>query len=266
MKELTIEEIQQESFKVLLKLKEIFDKKGWKYYLAYGTLIGAIRHNGFIPWDDDIDIWVPRDDYEKFIQYCIDNKEELGFYELHHYKTNRKYIYPIARFSDSRYNIKYFNAKDYGLGIFVDIYPLDGIEKDDKQLLRKIHGYERLITLCGSKKLPKGSNLIKNILKIPYYYYSKTKDITKILSKIDQCAQKYQLDKVKNFTCVVWSGVDDCFSINDLGDGINYLFNGEYFPIPNGFDSILKQLYGDYMTMPPIDEQIPHHCYSVYKK
>ena len=85
-KKLSLKEIQEESFKILEKLKEIFDQNGWKYYLAYGTLLGAIRHEGFIPWDDDIDLWVPREDYEKFISYCLNNKEKLKPFELIHYK------------------------------------------------------------------------------------------------------------------------------------------------------------------------------------
>ena len=72
-RDMTIEEIQKGSLTVLKKIREIFDKNGWKYYLAYGTLIGAVRQKGFIPWDDDLDIWVPRQDYEKFITYCKTN-------------------------------------------------------------------------------------------------------------------------------------------------------------------------------------------------
>ena len=125
-KELSLKEIQQGSYEILKVIKRIFDENNWRYYLVYGTLIGAVRHNGFIPWDDDIDIWIPRPDYEKFIDYCIEHKEELYPLELIHYKTNDKYIYPIARMSDSRYIINYDNAKEYGLGLFVALYPVAG--------------------------------------------------------------------------------------------------------------------------------------------
>ena len=78
------------------------------------------------------------DDYEKFIQYCKENKENLKPFEIIHYSTNIKYIYPIARFSNSNYYTEYDNVKDYGLGLFVDIYPLDGINDDDKSYKKRI--------------------------------------------------------------------------------------------------------------------------------
>ena len=148
-KELTLQEIQQETFKVLCKIKEIFDANGWKYYLAYGTLIGAIRHNGFIPWDDDIDIFVPRSDYEKFIDYCIKNKDAIYPFELIHYRTNKNYIFTIGRFSDSRYKIDYNTKKAYGLGLFVDLYPLDFYDLNDKKTISKINRINKKIQILG---------------------------------------------------------------------------------------------------------------------
>ena len=102
-KELTLEEVQLESFKILLKIKEIFDKHGWKYFLAYGTLLGAYRHDGFIPWDDDIDVFVPRKDYDAFIDYAIEHEKELLPFKIIHYKNNPQYVYPIARFTNTEF-------------------------------------------------------------------------------------------------------------------------------------------------------------------
>ena len=76
-KELTLQEIQQASFEILKKIKEICDKEGFKYVLSWGTLIGAVRHKGFIPWDDDIDIMMPRPDHDKLMKYMEEHKDEL---------------------------------------------------------------------------------------------------------------------------------------------------------------------------------------------
>lgn len=266
-KELSLEEIQQGSFQNLVKIKEIFDMNSWKYYLAYGTLIGCIRHKGFIPWDDDIDIWVPRPDYEKFVDYCIKHKEELYPYELIHYKTNDRYIYPIARFSDSRYKIDYTNAKDYGLGLFVDIYPLDGIYKHDLILRKKIESLKKLVDLCGAKNMVKGSSKIKNILKVPYYNIVKHIDINKLLTKLDKLSQKYSYDSSEIFGCW-WGENERNYEKRLLGDNNEIFkeFNGIDFRVPVGYDEILRKVYNNYMELPPEEERVAHHFYTVTKK
>ena len=267
-KELNLQEIQQGSFKVLLKIKEIFDKNGWDYYLTYGTLIGAIRHNGFIPWDDDIDIWVPRPDYEKFINYCIEHEKELKPFELIHYKTNDRYIYPIARFSDSRYKIDYKDAKNYGLGLFVDIYPLDGNKKFDFINILKIRFLIHKAAMCGSSGFVKTKNIFKNILKMPFYHLYKNSNITKVLKKIDELAKKYPYESNDNISCTCWG--DEIWNIkkSELKEGkiLTHEFNGIELNIPKEYDKILKMFYKDYMSLPPENERIAHHFYKAYKK
>lgn len=86
-----------------------------------------MRHKGFIPWDDDVDIMMPRDDYQKLISYFKDNSEKLKPLELFSYYNNEKYPHMISRISDSRYILDVDNEADYGIGLFVDIYPMDGV-------------------------------------------------------------------------------------------------------------------------------------------
>ncbi len=270
-KELTLEQIQQGSFEVLKRIKEIFDENGWKYYLTYGTLLGAIRHEGFIPWDDDIDVWVPRDDYEKFISYCKENNKKLKPFELIHYSTNEKYIYPIARFSDTRYYIDYKDAKDYGLGLFVDIYPLDGVCINDKRLYRKLEHIIKNIRILGRNAFIPSKSRIRTILKYPYYLMIKNKNLNRIIEKIDKISQKYTFEKSKYIDVLCWnSNFDRKFTKNMLDDGKNLEcyknFNGKTFRVPYNYDECLKILYGDYMKLPPENERIAHHYYKAYMK
>lgn len=121
-----MEDIQRVSLDILKQITAICEKERFRYTLAYGTLIGAIRHKGFIPWDDDIDIQMPRPDYERFLSYLIEHP-------CPHLKVfNHKYVkgYPlgISRIADMRYKIEEKILKGHcDMGIFVDVYPVDGL-------------------------------------------------------------------------------------------------------------------------------------------
>ena len=267
--ELNIKEIQVVSFEILKKIKQIFDENNWKYYLAYGTLIGSIRNEGFIPWDDDIDIWVPRPDYERFIEYAKKNKENLKPFELIHYSTNDKYVYPIARFSNSNYFIKYNNIKDYGLGIFVDIYPIDGIKLEDKKHLKQLRKMIKRINLLGNKKYIISKPWIKNIIKYPYYLTIRNNNLSNLLKKIDSLAHKYNYDDELWVDCTTWATEQISFPkkwIENKKEECFKKFNGTMFRVPYDYDNILTRQYGNYMQLPPENKRIPLHDYIAYRK
>ena len=266
-KELTLNEIQQCSFVVLKKIKEICDSNNIKYWLAYGTLIGAIRHKGFIPWDDDIDIQMPRDDYERFVDYCMANKDALKPYELFHYKTNKEYIYPIARFSDSRYHALYHNAKDYGLGVFVDIYPVDECDANSKKLHRKRLFYMTAINLSGYKKIDFNfsKNIIKNLVKLIVFPILRCFNTHKLIVKYDSLF-KNNIFGEGNFSTYIWETRIYYLTKDLFDETIDVMFNGELFPAPKEYDAALKRIYGNYMELPPEEDRIPHHLYSIFQK
>lgn len=264
-KELTLSEIQQESFKALLFFREICEKNNFKYWLCYGTLIGAIRHDGFIPWDDDVDVQMPREDYEKFIDYCINNKNSLLPFELHHFRTNKKYIYPIARFSNSNFYIDYANTKDYGLGTFIDIYPVDNVNINCKKLHSARRKYMSLITFMGQKKYSNKSKGLKGFLKKCEYVYSKLLCPSKVLAKYDSLFIK---SKFGTGYCGCYNWETKIYNVKNgtFDNLIKHKFNGDEFYIPAEYDFILKTIYGDYMKLPPEADRVAHHNYSVYRK
>lgn len=264
--ELTLREIQLNSLDILKKIKEICEIEKITYFLGYGTLLGAVRHQGFIPWDDDIDIMMPREDYERFIKYCIINKEELGCFSLKHYSTSKEYIYPIARFCDTKYRIEYENAKDYGLGLFVDIYPLDGIDLNNKKFIKQLQLKQTLISFCGISGYKSTKSIIKNFIKYPLFLISRLLKINSLLQNIDKTSKKYNYKTSKDVECVIW-GMKYYKTPKILFEKIKLQkFEDDYFNIPVGYDKILKAYYGNYMELPPIEKQIPQHFYKAFKK
>ncbi|WP_173006648.1 LicD family protein, partial [Lactobacillus helveticus] len=126
MKELNLQEIQHAELKNFKFLDKLFKQNGFTYYLAYGTLLGAVRHKGFIPWDDDTDIWMPRKDYSAFLAYCKEHEDELKLFKLSTRENTKNYPYGVARFCNQEYKYVTTNSSEnaFELGVFTDIYPL----------------------------------------------------------------------------------------------------------------------------------------------
>ncbi len=265
MRELSLKEIQAGSLEVLKKLKEICDKERLRFFLFFGTLIGAVREHGFIAWDDDTDVWMPRSDYEKLVDYCIEHAEELKPFELKHYKTCKDYIYPIARLSDSRYVAVCDNTKEYGLGLFVDIYPMDGFNPLDKAHLKKIQKNRAIIGMMGADKFVPAKSVLKTILKLPVYLGLKFRNLNKLLAKQDMLSRKYPFETSEQVDCVLWDKPKTLFR-KDFDGSIDVTFEGVPMPIPSGYDNILSSIYGDYMTPPPETDKVGDHFYRAYKK
>ena len=128
-KVLSLEEIKRIELGILEYLHQVCEKHDIKYFIDFGTLLGAVRHKGFIPWDDDMDICMLREDYEKLQDYLIANPDER--YEVMSYKNNLNYVYPFMKVQDNQtYLLEEDVRIDSNMGIYVDIFPVDGYEDD----------------------------------------------------------------------------------------------------------------------------------------
>lgn len=267
LNELSLREIQIAGLDVLLKFQSICNEHNWKFFLTYGTLLGAVRHEGFIPWDDDIDVWMPRKDYQEFLDYYSSHEQEFQHFKLFHANFVKNYPYAIARFSDIRYFIEYFGIKDYGLGIFIDIYPLDEIDPTDVKLkntqLNRIKDLSRLTT--------KGKSSLKNSIKKVIKPYLLAKNcvisVNELIKKIDIDAQKYNGTNQEYIDVVCWEYRGEPYLKKKmLEDCIFVTFEGYKMPAPKDYKNILTANYGDYMQLPPSEKQIAHHFYKAYRK
>ena len=271
--ELTLPEIQQISYEILLKVKEVCDRCSLKYFLAYGTLIGAVRHNGFIPWDDDLDIMMPRPDYEKFIKYFEENEDSLYPLKVFNKNNTRDYPYMISRVSNVDYILQADNECSYGLGVFIDIYPLDGMGNDYDECIRIKKRAARLSSLCylSTRKKCKRemtSNIVKRIMKYPAFFVSKVLGKKYFMQKLENYKNRFNYSDSNYVSCVVWGSSikRGIFEKSLFDDGIELFFNDQLFNAPKKYKEILSLIYDDYMVLPPEEERIGQHFYKVYKK
>ena len=268
MKELTLQEIQNAELEIMIRIDQICREQGIEYYLQYGTLIGAIRNKGFIPWDDDLDIMMPRAEYERFLEYFRKNAEKLKPLELMHHSVNKKYIYPIARISDSRYIVDYADAIDYGLGIFVDIYPYDGCGntfEEAEEFVESLEDDRRLVRLAGIDHfVPSPIGKFRSLIKRLSFYLFKVVGPHYFVNRLDKKSSSKRYEDYPIVGCTVWTYTP--IKKEWMQTPTEAEFEGHSFYIPNGYDEILKRVYGDYMTPPPEEKRYAHHSYTAYRK
>ena len=269
--ELSIKEIQKISLEILKTVTDLCEILHLHYYLIYGTLLGAVRHNGFIPWDDDIDIMMPRPDYDVLLEYLRNNK--INNLSLYNHITCNDYPYMISRISDDRYIIEAENEKSVGMGIFIDIYPYDGLGKTKKEALKYGLKGDRLSSFCYQATrthfaIETTTSFTRKIIKFPFFIVAKLigKDVFK--KKLEKLANKIDYKNSEYIGCVVWlsGGEKDIFLRKWFDETILIPFENYSFRIPLNYDEILKHIYGDYMKLPPEKDRIGHHCYKAYKK
>lgn len=273
--ELSIKQVQKLSLEILKKVANICEQNDFRYCLIYGTLLGAIRHQGFIPWDDDVDIMMPRPDYDKLLKYFEQHEKELNPLKVFNRTTNRKYLYGITRISDINYEISTENEINCGMGVFIDIYPYDGLGNEKNiaiELLNESKSYLRHIVLSTRKNIsiPVENNWKGKLMYLitwifhhilgPSFYYSRQNKLFRNLPQYDE--SKY----VGPLAWFFEPSQNVIFSLTDFSTLMKAKFDKYEFNIPVEYDKILTQIYGDYMTPPPVEKQIYHHHYKAYKR
>lgn len=273
LKKLEMDEIQKISLEVLKFVADICEKENLDYFLAYGTLIGAVRHKGFIPWDDDVDILMPRKDYQRLIKYMIKNKEELKPFQLFNADTHKDYPYMISRISNTDYPIVVDNEKSYGLGIFVDIIPLDGVGSDlakATKLAKRAKKLSSLYFLSTREKLCRDNtkSAFKMCIKVPAFAFAKLMGKNYFRKKLESLASINDYINSDFVTCVVWStyGEREIYKKSYFEESVVLSFDKYEFNAPKEYDKVLKRLYGDYMKLPKEEDRKGQHLYSVYSK
>ena len=263
MKELSTEELKKIQLDIMSEIDEYCKKNKLTYYLAAGTLIGAVRHKGYIPWDDDIDIFMKRNDYDKFIKNFFSGK---GF-KIVSPENDKKYYLPFAKVIDTNTILKEEVNTKFDLGVYVDVFPLDSI--NEKDFCKFYIKQKLLINMLNLKNLAlKKRNIFKNLIvftgKIILLPFPK-----KILiAKINKNAKKYrnnQCDCLANLMLLMY-GKGDLWKEDYFNDVVYLDFEKNKYLCPKEYDKILTKTYGDYMKFPPKEKQVTHHSFKAYFK
>lgn len=238
MKKLTTKEIQELQFNMLMEITQFCDKNKIRYFLGCGTLCGSIVRGGFFPWDDDIDILMPRDDYERFISKFDTIRLKVLTCE------NKDYYYPYAKVIDTG-TIAYECKQDIpGYGVFVDVFPLDGVPNNIYLWLLKPLKY--LMMSKWGCYLDNRNIFVKIVYKLvsiitkpfPNNYFAK------ILNRI---CRKYSMKKYSKCGVIVhYRKKNEIVDSEIFNSRIRVLFENYEFYAPRLYDKYLKMLYGDY--------------------
>ena len=265
MTKIGLDELKEIQLQILKYLHDYCVENKLMYFLAGGTLIGAVRHHGYIPWDDDIDIMLPRRDYDELIKKF---NAKNGRYKIYCPENYDSYCLPYAKICDENTILKEqsgaFKGRDFGINI--DVFPLDCIPDDDEikdRLLKKITFYRNVLELKNIK-LSSDRSFKRNFILaagkaatvfIPHHYAA-----LKISTLI-----KHEKGPTKQRACLVGAYGrreildSDVFNETQLAD-----FEGYQFYILKRYDDYLSSLYGDYMKLPDEEKRVSHHKFEAY--
>lgn len=259
-KEVSIKDAQKIMLDILIEFDRICKENNLRYFLDWGTLLGAARHKGFIPWDDDLDVSMPRKDFEKFRLIAKENLDKKYFLQTPETDKHYKYYYiPMKlRFNDSRYIEKVESGEEkFNQGIYIDVFPLDYLPKG--RINYKIQCFYKYI-MERANMINEGFSGVSLKRKVIYplvYFFVKVLNINS-RKKIE----KFFVEKCKRYDDKYWSGIDlylkQEYKKEDLFPLKEIVFENNTFSSPNNFDAVLTKMYGDYNTLPPMNERFSH--------
>lgn len=274
MKEMTLVEIRECTLGILDYIDRICKANSLQYFLCGGTLLGALRHKGFIPWDDDIDIMMPRKDYEMLSKVWPDD----SCYKFLNHSNTHNFPFAYGKAINSRtLKIEPYRKDCQLIGVDVDIFPIDNIPEDSREarvFFKKIAKLQSITNL----QIAEFSKSKSFLHRFYYNYrvgYRRTiellgfSSVDKVVNDFSSFAQRYN-DKETPFcgiTAISHYGVKEKNPKKNYLSTIEVPFEGKMYPAPIGYDEYLSQLYGhEYMQLPPMEMRQTHHSYKAFWK
>lgn len=253
---------------ILKAFIHICDTHHLRYYCCAGTAIGAVRHHGMIPWDDDIDVIMPRPDYDRLIE--IAQKEDFGKYEVVTPYNNERYPLYFSKLVDKSTTLIEEKERPCVIGLFIDIFPLDATDDDEekaKALQRKyVKVINRLNAISTRNSFGEYLALLSDkktwgrfAIKTAGFFFRPILR-RRLIQQMDELSHLYDFDKAKNVQ--VYTGsyhYKEIFPKEWLGKGKEFPFEDTTVLLPEQADTYLRHFFGDYMQYPPVEQRVEKH-------
>lgn len=262
----TLSLYNQHLLKVFRAFIEFCDKHNLRYFCCGGTAIGALRHRGIIPWDDDIDVFMPREDFEKLLK--LKNVAEKNGYSIASFR-NDDYNNLFMKFYDMNTTLWEIKEIPFILGVYIDIFPLDTTNDNKKEFLRKYKKRKRLDLIyqiiCSKYSLSSLINYYKIGNKKYFYKSILSMFIPKFLKsylrkQLIKFDEEYKQDRGEHLISPYGSYYEKEYLNKEwFKEATKVPFGDFQVNIGIGTHDYLTQLYGDYMKLPPIEKQVSHH-------
>ena len=235
---------------ILIFVDRLCEKYNIKYWLASGTLLGAVRHSGFIPWDDDLDIEMPLEDFEKFL--TVFQQQDENPYLLQTHLTDNSYVAPYAKIRDRKSKIWETQSRDQNYvmrGIYIDVFPVEFSNSFLTKIFNRFYGF--FVYRSSQKNKYDKYGFRRNYVNLMYFVF---------MQLIRPIFRLFNNRKRGIIHLSFGSGFNSKRYVDDIHPLSKVSFEGFLFNCPNNFDNYLKTLYGDYMKIP---ENKPIHTNKI---
>jgi lipopolysaccharide cholinephosphotransferase len=250
----TTKEIQTKLLELMIDFHEVCNKHKINYYMLGGTMLGAVRHQGFIPWDDDMDVGIPREDYKKLLSL-----PQNAWPDYLHLKTpnnSKDLIFPYSKLMNRNTTLIEDRLDGIVGGVYIDVFPLDGAGNSFIEAkMRYYVFYWKLGLLYNNQDYGNKRTILRKLVQ----GYSRKQKVTKLFINAQKNMDRIEWDNnyIGNFAGA-W-GLKEFMPREYMGNPTLYKFEDSFFYGAEKADLYLKSLYGDYMQLPPIEKRISHH-------
>lgn len=265
-REITLADLKIIQMDILSAIDEYCKNNGIRYSMACGTLLGAIRHKGYIPWDDDIDIYVPRADYKQLVNYFP--LVYKGKYEIISLERNSQWERPYAKAYDNSTIFEEYSNNSVTIGINIDIFPIDDVPQGDQwNCYNKKRRFQQSLFALKFVKLCKKRSFVKNLLLVLFQLIFVCYSKRKWAEELDALSQRFNGRGCEYcYECCLGMLQRNPFQKALFDDLIYIPFEDREFQAFANYDNYLRNGYGDYMQLPPEEKRVSHHVFKAYWK